>query len=125
MFECSQRLVDRLHGAFNVASGAELAIEIDPRRLDAYKRGIDIYKRGLVLRKEPVEFVEVQYGPHKLPAYFMKAPVPGRAPCMVHFDGLDVTKEIIYSAVADEFRRRGLPPFIESANEVLSDLPYG
>ncbi len=80
----------------------------DPRRLDAYKRGIDIYKRGLICRKEPVEFVDVPFGKHKLPAIFSKAPVPGRAPCVVHFDGLDVTKEIIYAAVADEFRRRGI-----------------
>lgn len=80
----------------------------DPRRLDAYKRGIELYKRGLICRKEPVEFVDVQFGKHKLPAIFSKAPVPGRAPCVVHFDGLDVTKEIIYAAVADEFRRRGI-----------------
>ena len=80
----------------------------DPRRLDAYKRGIDVYKRGLTLRKEPIEYVEVSFGEHKLPAIFSKAPVPGRAPCMVHFDGLDVTKEIIYAAIADEFRRRGV-----------------
>ena len=80
----------------------------DPRRLDAYKRGIDIFRRGLMLRREPVEFVEVPYGAHKLPAIFSKAPVAGRAPCIVHFDGLDVTKEIIYAAAADEFRRRGV-----------------
>ena len=80
----------------------------DPRRLDAYTRGIEIFKRGLVLRKEPIEYVDVAYGKHKLPAIFSKAPVAGRAPCMVHFDGLDVTKEIIYAAIADEFRRRGV-----------------
>lgn len=80
----------------------------DPRRLDAYKRGIDLYRRGLELRKDPVEFVEVPFGKHKLPAYFSKAPGPGRKPCVVHFDGLDVTKELIYPNVADEFRRRGI-----------------
>ena len=80
----------------------------DPRRLDAYKRGIEVYRRGLILRREPVEFVDVRFGAHKLPALFSKAPTAGRAPCMVHFDGLDVTKEIIYAAVADEFRRRGI-----------------
>jgi dienelactone hydrolase len=80
----------------------------DPRRLEAYKRGIDVFKRGLVCRKEPMEYVEVPYGNHKLPAIFSRAPGPGRAPCMVHFDGLDVTKEIIYAAIADEFRRRGV-----------------
>ncbi len=80
----------------------------DPRRLEAYKSGIDVFRRGLVCRKEPMEYVDVQFGKHKLPAIFSKAPVPGRAPCMVHFDGLDVTKEIIYAAIADEFRRRGV-----------------
>lgn len=80
----------------------------DPRRMIAYKRGIETYAKALKLRKEPVERVEVPYGEHTLPAFFMKAPVQGRAPCMVHFDGFDVTKEIIYSAVGDEYRRRGI-----------------
>ena len=102
----------------------------DPRRLDAYKRGIDIYKRGLICRKEPVEFIDVTFGKHKLPAIFSKAPVPGRAPCVVHFDGLDVTKEIIYSAVADEFRRRGISLLIVDHPGVgaalrLQGLPSG
>ncbi len=102
----------------------------DPRRLDAYQRGIDLYQRGLICRKEPVEFVDVQFGKHKLPAYFMKAPVPGRAPCVVHFDGLDVTKEIIYAAVGDEFRRRGVSLLIVDHPGVgaalrLQGLPSG
>lgn len=80
----------------------------DPRRLDAYKRGIEVYRRGLACRKEPAEYVEVPYGNHKLPAIFSKAPGSGRSPCMVHFDGLDVTKEIIYASIAEEFRRRGV-----------------
>jgi len=80
----------------------------DPRRLIAYKRGIEVYARGVKARREPVEFVEVTYGEHRLPAYFMSAPGNGRTPCMVHFDGFDVTKEIIYSAVGEEYRRRGI-----------------
>lgn len=84
----------------------------DPRRLDAYKRGIALYRRGLELRRDPVEYLEVPFGKHKLPAIFSKAPVPGRAPCVVHFDGLDVMKELIYPSVADEFRRRGISVLI-------------
>jgi dienelactone hydrolase len=80
----------------------------DPRRMIAYKRGIALYEKGVKLRREPVERVEIPYGEHKLAAYFMKAPVPGRAPCMVHFDGFDVTKEIIDGAPAEEYRRRGI-----------------
>ena len=52
----------------------------DPRRLIAYKRGIEVYAKGLKARREPVEFVEVPYGEHRLPAYFMKAPVPAARP---------------------------------------------
>jgi isoleucyl-tRNA synthetase len=37
---------------------------------------------------------------------------------MVHFDGLDVTKEIIYAATADEFRRR-------SCQTVLARMLHG
>jgi len=80
----------------------------DARRLIAYKRGIELYERGLKLRREPVERVEVPYGAHSLPGFFVKAPVAGRAPCMVHFDGFDATKETIYGGVGDEYRRRGI-----------------
>ncbi len=102
----------------------------DPRRLDAFMRGIQTYRRGLELRREPVEHVEVPFGEHRLKAIFSKAPGPGPHPCMVHFDGLDVTKEIIYAATADEFRRRGLSMLIvdhPGAGEALrlQGLPSG
>ena len=102
----------------------------DPRRLDAYKRGIEVYRKGLELRREPVEFLEIPFGEHRLPAYFSKAPGPGRAPCVVHFDGLDVTKELIYPAVAEEFRRRGISTLIVDHPGVgaalrLLNLPSG
>jgi dienelactone hydrolase len=102
----------------------------DPRRLDAYKRGLETYHRGLVLRREPVEFVEVPFGEHRLKAIFSRAPGPGPKPCMVHFDGLDVTKEIIYAATGEEFRRRGMSMLIvdhPGAGEALriQGLPSG
>ena len=43
-----------------------------------------------------------------MPAIFSKAPLKGRAPCMVHFNGFDNLKEFLYQASADEFRRRGI-----------------
>jgi alpha-beta hydrolase superfamily lysophospholipase len=76
--------------------------------LEAYKRAIDLYRRGLEYRREPVEYLDVMFDGKPLPAIFMKAPGEGRKPCILHFDGLDLMKEIIYSAVADEFRRRGV-----------------
>ena len=94
----------------------------DPRRLIAYKKGIDVYARGVKARREPLEYVEVPYGEHRLPAYFMNAPGGGRAPCMVHFDGFDVTKEIIYSAVGEEYRRRGIALLIVDHPGVGAEL---
>jgi dienelactone hydrolase len=102
----------------------------DPRRVEAFKRGIATFRRGLELRKEPVEYVEVPFGEHRLKALFSKAPGTGPMPCMLHFDGLDVTKEIIYAAIADEFRRRGVSMLIvdhPGAGEALrlQGLPSG
>ncbi|MFT8243079.1 alpha/beta hydrolase family protein [Roseomonas sp. BN140053] len=79
-----------------------------PRRLAVYRRAIDSFARGMLCRGDDVELVEVPFGEHRLPAIFSRAPGGGRAPCLVHFDGLDLTKEIIYAAVAEEYRRRGV-----------------
>ena len=48
-----------------------------------------------------------------LPALFVKAETDGPAPCMIHFDGLDVMKELLYlSQLPGEFRRRGVSTLI-------------
>ena len=80
----------------------------DPRKVQTYRRGLEAFKKGIRFRKEPVEWVEVPFQGKSMPALFSKAPVKGSAPCMVHFDGFDVMKEIIYFRTADEFRRRGI-----------------
>jgi dienelactone hydrolase len=78
--------------------------------VQTYRQALPVFKKALELRKEPVEWVEVPFQGKSMPALFSKAPVKGRAPCMVHFDGFDVMKEIIYQyhGMAEEFRRRGI-----------------
>jgi len=102
----------------------------DPRRIVAYKKGIAAYEKGLKFRKEPVEYVQVPYEGTFLPAIYMKAPGAEKSPCMVHFNGLDLTKEIVYSAIADEFKRRGVSVLIVDHPGVgaalrLQNLPSG
>jgi dienelactone hydrolase len=80
----------------------------DPRKVQTYRLGLAAFKKGMQLRREPVEWVEVPYQGKAMPALFSKAPVPGRAPCMVHFDGFDGLKESSYRGAAEEFRRRGI-----------------
>ena len=84
----------------------------DPKKVEVYKQGLAAFKKGFQLRKEPVEWVEVPFQGKSMPALFSKAPVKGRSPCMVHFDGFDVMKEVIYQAVAKDFRQRGISVLI-------------
>lgn len=84
----------------------------DPRKVEVYKQGLAAFRKGFQLRKEPVEWVEVPFQGKSMPALFTKAPVKGRSPCMVHFDGFDVMKEVLYQAVAKDFRQRGISVLI-------------
>ena len=55
-----------------------------------------------------MEFVEVPYEGTTLPALFLKAPgVPGRAPTVVVFDGMDNCKEMSVLFAGLEFAARG------------------
>jgi dienelactone hydrolase len=59
--------------------------------------------------------VEVPYEDTTLPALFVPAAADtdAPAPCMIHFDGLDVTKEIIYMlGMPDALRRRGVATLV-------------
>lgn len=81
----------------------------DPRKTVMYRHVLECFGKGIAYRKESVERVEIPYGNTLLPALFV--PVEGgvRAPCMVHFDGLDVLKEWIYlTGIGGELRRRGI-----------------
>ena len=80
----------------------------DPRKVQTYRQALAAFKKGLQFRKEPAEWVEVPFQGKSLPALFSKAPVKDPAPCMVHFDGFDMMKEILYLRTADDFRRRGI-----------------
>lgn len=80
----------------------------DPRKIQTYTQALETFKKGVRFRKIPLEFVEVPFQGKSLPALFVPALGSGRAPCMIHFDGFDVMKEIIYLMVGEEFRYRGI-----------------
>jgi len=67
-------------------------------RQQAYRDALDCFARFLVLIPQVCRRVEVPYRDTSLPALLVmpQGGVSGNVPCMVHFDGLDVTKEIIY-----------------------------
>jgi dienelactone hydrolase len=83
----------------------------DTRALDAYRQGVDCFHRFARLTDRPrIEVVEVPYERGSLPAYFVHAENTDltRQPCVVFFDGLDITKELQYLRGVPDLVRRGI-----------------
>ena len=80
-----------------------------PQKLELYGAMIAAFNKGVALRREPLEFVAIPYEGTTLPALFYPAPGAGRRPCMIHFDGFDVTKEWMFlGGTVREFAARGV-----------------
>ena len=87
---------------------AERFIVPGPEKREMGRKAIECQTRGILRRYPNVEKIEVPYEGRTLPALFMKAPgVPGRAPTMVAFDGLDNCKEMSVLFNGLEFAKCG------------------
>jgi len=85
----------------------------DPGKERAYSHMLETFRQAVVLADIPMEWVEVPYEGTSLPALFLPAAGPGPAPCMIGFDGFDVTKEWTYlSGLADALSGRGVSMLI-------------
>ncbi len=83
----------------------------DDKALAAFRRGVECFHRFIKLTDVKIEMVEVPFVDGKLPGYFVQAEnvKPGsRNPCVVFFDGLDVTKEIQYMRGVPDLIKRGI-----------------
>ncbi|MGB6537872.1 MAG: prolyl oligopeptidase family serine peptidase [Xanthobacteraceae bacterium] len=82
----------------------------DARALDAYRTAVDCFHQFVALSGRKIEIVEVPFEDKKLPGYFVPArnANSARAPCMVFFDGLDITKEIQFLRGVPDLVRRGI-----------------
>jgi dienelactone hydrolase len=82
----------------------------DARALDAYRTAVDCFHRFIALSGSAIEIVDVPFEGGALPGYFVPAQNAraGRAPCVVFFDGLDVTKEIQFLRGVPDLVRRGI-----------------
>ncbi|HEX6002546.1 MAG TPA: prolyl oligopeptidase family serine peptidase [Burkholderiales bacterium] len=82
----------------------------DKPALDAYRRGVDCFHRHAALTDLRIEVVEVPFADGSLPGYFVHAQNArsARTPCVVFFDGLDVTKEIQFVRGVPDLVKRGI-----------------
>jgi dienelactone hydrolase len=89
----------------------------DRAGLAAYRKGVDCFHRHAALTDLKIEIVEVPYEDGSLPGYFVHAQNArsARAPCVVFFDGLDVTKEIQFVRGVPDLVKRGISCLVMDA----------
>ncbi len=83
----------------------------DDAALSIYRTSLDCFRRYTTLTDRPnIEPVEVPYEGGGLPGYFVHAENTDlkQAPCVVFFDGLDITKELQYVRGVADLVRRGI-----------------
>lgn len=82
----------------------------DERALAAFRRGVECFHAFTRHTDLAIEIVEIPFEGGSLPGYFVHAQGAGaqRRPCVVYFDGLDVTKEIQFLRGVPDLVRRGI-----------------
>jgi dipeptidyl aminopeptidase/acylaminoacyl peptidase len=82
----------------------------DEKALAVYRTAVQCFHRHVKLTDVQIEIVEVPFEGGGLPGYFVHAQNPRsqRTPCVVFFDGLDVTKEIQYTRGVVDLIKRGI-----------------
>ncbi len=84
-----------------------------PARHAAYDRLLACFSRYVELGRVNCERVMVPYGNSVLPALFVRAQGASPAPCVVHFNGLDGTKEFLFlSGFPEALSRRGVSTLV-------------
>ncbi len=88
-----------------------------PQSQNVYAKSVKIFKdAAAALRRPRIESVEVPYEHASLPALLVHPDrsdsATGAAPCMVFFDGFDVTKELQYGYGIPDLAARGIGSLI-------------
>ena len=86
----------------------------DEKALSIYQKGIDCFHTFIKHTDYRIEIVEVPYVDGSLPGYFVHAQnsTQEKNPCVVYFDGLDVTKEIQFMRGVPDLIKRGISVLI-------------
>jgi esterase/lipase len=79
-------------------------------REKVYDKMLRAFAAHLEYTDAPAERVEIPYGDTSFPGILYRSPLaPAKAPVIVHVNGLDSTKEMIYGApLRDDLARRGI-----------------
>jgi dienelactone hydrolase len=86
----------------------------DEKGLAVYRTAVQCFHKHAKLTDLRIEIVEVPFESGSLPGYFVHAQNARskRTPCVVFFDGLDVTKEIQFTRGVPDLIKRGISVLI-------------
>ena len=113
-FEASKHATSAAHAYLRACNYYQMAERFrtpkDDIALAAYKKGVDCFHRHVALTDVKIEIVEIPTAAGPIPGYFVHAqnPKSKKSPCVVYFDGLDVTKEIQYVRGVPDLIKRGI-----------------
>jgi dienelactone hydrolase len=82
----------------------------DKAALDVFSTSVRCFHRHAALSDLPIEIVEVPFEGKSLPGYFVPAQNARSkpAPCVLFFDGFDITKELQYLRGVPDLVKRGI-----------------
>jgi dienelactone hydrolase len=82
----------------------------DQPAIDAYRQSIECFHAFVAQTDLKIDIVEVPFEGKSLPGYFVHAQnaKSERTPCVVFFDGLDITKEIQFVCGVPDLIKRGI-----------------
>jgi dipeptidyl aminopeptidase/acylaminoacyl peptidase len=113
-FEASKHATSAAHAYLRACNYYQMAERFrtpkDEIALAAYKKGVDCFHRHVALTDVKIEIVEIPTAAGPIPGYFVHAQnaKSKKPPCVVYFDGLDVTKEIQYVRGVPDLIKRGI-----------------
>jgi dipeptidyl aminopeptidase/acylaminoacyl peptidase len=79
-----------------------------PAKTRSYIAALEAFAKGVELMAKPIERVEVESPDGILPGYLIPSDTDGPAPVVIFYSGFDVTKEMLYGFIGDQFSRRGI-----------------
>jgi hypothetical protein len=77
-------------------------------KMRTYKAALETFGNAVRYMRVPIERVEVPSPDGILPGYLIPSGKMGKSPVVIFCNGFDVTKEILYAIIRDEFANRGI-----------------
>ena len=81
---------------------------LSPLKMESYQKALEAFRSATSGLEESIEYLEVPYEGGRMPSLFVAGKGTGKQPCLVFFNGYDVTKEVLYLMGLGDLAKRGI-----------------